>query len=280
MKVPYYFSILRYIHDPITQEFINVGVAVYSPAAKFVGALCSSRYGRISKTFAEVDGTHFRRQTDYIQARIDEFGERLEQELNLSSIPKSIEQITASVLPPDDSSFQFSSPGGGISADLNATLGELSERYVEKYARVADRVSRSEDDVWRSFRQPLESRKVLSHLKPHTIAGSVYEQDFDYAWKNQQWHTLQPLSFDLADGGNILDKANTWLGRAQSLADAPEKFKLYFLLGAPSNTKLRKAFEKAQNILDKMEVEHDFVKEDAAEDFAEDLREKIEAHGK
>jgi len=33
VRTPYTFSILRYVHDPVTQEFINIGVAVYSREA-------------------------------------------------------------------------------------------------------------------------------------------------------------------------------------------------------------------------------------------------------
>jgi hypothetical protein len=29
MKTPYSFSVLRYIHDVVTGEFINVGVALF-----------------------------------------------------------------------------------------------------------------------------------------------------------------------------------------------------------------------------------------------------------
>ena len=44
MKVAYSFSVLRYIHDPVTQEFVNIGVAVFS-AATFVA---SPLWGRMS----------------------------------------------------------------------------------------------------------------------------------------------------------------------------------------------------------------------------------------
>jgi len=36
MKTAYSYSVLRYIHDPVTQEFINIVVAVYSAGAKNV----------------------------------------------------------------------------------------------------------------------------------------------------------------------------------------------------------------------------------------------------
>ena len=32
MKEKFYFSLLRYVYDPLTQEFVNIGVVLYSPA--------------------------------------------------------------------------------------------------------------------------------------------------------------------------------------------------------------------------------------------------------
>ena len=30
MKTAYTFSVLRYVHDPVTAEFVNIGVALYA----------------------------------------------------------------------------------------------------------------------------------------------------------------------------------------------------------------------------------------------------------
>jgi hypothetical protein len=81
MRIAYSFSVLRYVHDPVTQEFANVGVALYAPQAKYLSAICTPNYGRLSKIFDRIDGEHFRQVTRYLQARIEERGHRLESEL-------------------------------------------------------------------------------------------------------------------------------------------------------------------------------------------------------
>jgi hypothetical protein len=78
---------------------------------------------------------------------------------------------------------------------------------------------------------------------------------------------------------SIVDKANTWVGRITSLAQSEEKFKPYFLLGEPRESKLRSAFIKAQNILHKMPYDHDLVRETEAESFAEHLKAEVDKHG-
>ena len=47
MKTAYSYSVLRYMHDAVTQELINIGVAVYSPEGKFFDAICTTSYRRI-----------------------------------------------------------------------------------------------------------------------------------------------------------------------------------------------------------------------------------------
>jgi len=60
MKISYTFSTLRYIYDPVTLEFVNVGVVVYSQEARQMRARCTAQYGRISKLFASFDGVRLR----------------------------------------------------------------------------------------------------------------------------------------------------------------------------------------------------------------------------
>src|SRR6266478_959525 len=113
MKVAYSFSVLRYVHEPATQEFANIGVAVYSREARYVDAMCTTNYGRITRMFTRIDGNRFRQVTRYIQDRIQYFGETLPVQLPFEP-GSAIESLLSMVLPADDSAFQFSSAGVGI----------------------------------------------------------------------------------------------------------------------------------------------------------------------
>lgn len=278
MKIPYSFSILRYIHDIVSGEFVNVGVVLYAPKARFLSATCSSRYGRLSKVFSDINGDHFRQVSRFIQAKLEEEGERLVSELPFDKLPTSVVDFTARVLPIDDSSLQFSPEGYGLTENPQETLEQIYTRYVEKYYEKTERLSRSDEDVWKVYKKPLEERRILASLIPHQIIGNNYDYEFKYCWKNEQWHIHEPVSFDLLEASSITDKANTWVGRITSLVDGGELFKLNVLIGSPHDERLRSAFIKAQNIMHKMPCPHDFVKEDEAEDFAENLKKGIVAH--
>lgn len=66
MKTAYTFSVLRYVHDPVTAEFVNIGLALYAPTAKYLNAICTSHYQRLSTMFEPIDGEHFRQITRFI----------------------------------------------------------------------------------------------------------------------------------------------------------------------------------------------------------------------
>jgi hypothetical protein len=276
-KVPYSFSVLRYIHDPVTQEFANIGIAVWSKERNYLNARCEIHYARISKIFGNIDGDRFRQATRFIQDRVQSIGEDLQSSLPFES-DLTIERLLAMVLPLDDSAFQFSAAGVGLSNDLEETLSELFERFVEKYSVRVESSHRDDDEVWRVYREPLERHYVISRLSPKKIVSANFDYEFQHSWKNEKWHVYEPVSFDLLEATSILDKANRWLGRGMSLADSSEKFKMYLLLGEPQDRSLKSTFFKAQNILNKMPGKPELVKESEAEDFAEELAAEIKAH--
>jgi hypothetical protein len=279
MKTPYSFSILRYIHDAVTQEFVNIGVAVYSRETGFLRAQCATHYGRITHLFTKIDGARFRQLTTYIQEKIGEIGAHLPSALPFE--PRAaIEDLLAKVLPPDDSSIQFSHAGVGLSSDLEETLAQLFERYVDRYNASAEPVRRDED-VWRgTFKGPLERRHVTAYLSPKQIIAPDYGYEFQHAWKNGIWHLYEPVSFDLVDDGSIIEKANRWVGRATNLIESSDKFEIHLLLGEPSDRRLQSTFVKARNILNKMPGKKQLVRESEAEAFADEFEREIKQHEK
>lgn len=278
MKTTFTFTVLRYVHDIATGEFVNMGVALYAPEAKYVSAICSPRYGRLSKMFLDVNGDHLRSVMRYIQSRFEDHSLKLKNELAFDGQPKSIMEIAVAILPKDDSSLQWSEPNGGISEDPAATLEQLYTRLVERYEQRTQLPSREDDDIWRVFRKELETKQVLARLQPKKIIAKDYDYEFQHAWRNGTWNMYQPVSLDLVEAESILDKANRWLGRATNLKDSNEKFRLYMLVGEPRIEKLKPVYIKALNILHKMPVETDFVKEHEAAKFSQELAGEMAKH--
>jgi hypothetical protein len=279
MKKPYSFSILRYVHDPVTQEFVNIGVALFAREAGFLRVRCTTRYERITKMFAKIDGERFRQLVSYIEQRINAIGNKLPTALPFEP-GTAIEHLLNRVLPPDDSSVQFSHAGVGLAHDLEKTMMELFDRYVERYTQTSETARREDEDIWKVFREPLLRRQVAALLKPKRIYTPNFDYEFKHAWKNQIWHLYEPVSFDLTEGRHIVDKANRWLGRATTLHDSEENFQIHLLLGAPEDGQLQSSFVKAQHILEKIPTEKQFVQEGEAEAFAEEFEREVRHHEK
>ena len=277
-KQPYTYTVLRYVHDIGTGEFANVGVVLVSPAARFADAILRPTHGRLSKMFPGMDGDHFRRVVKHLQSRFDELSTRLREDMNLDGMPASAHELAHRVIAADDSSFQWSPMGSGLSADLSATLESIYQRMVEGYNDKAKAESRSDEVVWRTFKKGFEEKKVLSRLHPKTIAVADDEVAFSHAWKNHQWHCLETVSFDLMQPQSIKDKAHSWLGRMTSIREAPEEFRIYYLVGEPQHESSQRAFDQALNVLHKTPVPHEIVREHEAASFAGSMAAKMEKH--
>jgi len=150
-------------------------------------------------------------------------------------------------------------------------LGQFYVRLVEKYQQRAQVPSRTVDGVWKHYRKELEEKQILARLQSKRIIAKDYDYQFDHAWKNGHWSLLEPVSLDLQDADTILDKANRWLGRATNLKDSPELFRLLVLPGEPRIEKLRPAYAKALNILNKMPVKKELISEQEARKFTGEL---------
>jgi len=280
MKTTYSYAILRYVHDVLTGEFANVGVVLYAPGSKFLDAACLTTFGRLSNFFGRIEGERFRRSLSHIESAVRQAGERLKDQLPFEQQSSDALGWGYSIVPPDDSSLQFHPGGGGITANPAEELADLFRRYVLMYGQRAERPSRTDEDVLRTFKQKLSEKNLLRHLQTKKIRTENYEHEFPVAWKNGTWHTCEPVSFDLVEPASILEKANTWVGRATSLKDSDERFRLMLLVGEPrGDEKVQSAYLKARNILRKMPVQHQLIAESEASELARIIEQDLRAEG-
>jgi len=279
MKYPYSYVILRYVHDILSGERLNVGVVVYSADAGYLGASCRPTFLRLSHAFPGLRGEAFKSVSRHIQEHIDKLGETLKSQLSLEEKRRDITALVTSVLPKDESSFQWSEPGFGVSNDLSRTLEELYERLVSRYDEHANSEGRIDDDgVWRRYKRDLEQRRVLKYLKPKRINAAGDEMEYPHAWKNGVWHCLQPVSFDLIRSEKIQEKAHRILGELTSVQDSGEPLKVYLLVGKPQSQAVMSSYERALTILKKATTDKEIVTEEHADAFVERFAREIEEH--
>jgi len=275
--ISYTYTVLRYVHDTTSGEFVNVGVALYAPEARYASAVCRSTYGRLNKVFPGINADHFKSLMRHVQARFEELGEQLATELPLEPV-KTVEELARRILPADDSALQWAPMGSGRTSDPANELERLFDRMVMSYEDKAGRERRTEDDVWRHFKRTLEARQLLHYFEPRKITVPDDEIAFEHTWRNGLLHCLEPLSFDLSSADSIKDKDHRWLGRITSIANAEEKFRLYLLVGQPQDEELSAAFDSALSILGKIPVEKVIVREEQGDELSERIAKEVTEH--
>lgn len=273
----YTYTVLRYVHDVTSGEFVNVGVALHAPQAHYLSALCRTTYGRLNKVFPGVNAEHFKALMRHIQNSFEERGERLSSEFQFTS-PSGVIEIAQSVLPKDDSSLQWSPSGSGRTDDPAQALEKLFNRMVMRYEDKQASNNRTDDDVWRHFKKDLEGQRILQYFQPKTISVQDDEIEFQHSWKNGKWHCLEPISFDMATADSIRDKAHRWMGQLASVQGATDRFKVYLLVGAPQQESLQPAFLRAMSMLKRIPGENEIVLEKDALDLAARIAGEVAEH--
>ena len=274
MRKPFSFGLVRYVHDPVGGEFLNVGVVVYSPAGGYLKARCTQRYGRLSCAFGDVPGQHVRSLMAHVERRVNRFGAEADDVGSLDTPMGVFERLFAI----DDSSLQFGEGGGGLTDDFDATLERLYERFVGQFEADAPR-RKADGDVWKESKAALRRAGVARYLTAHRVSSGTYSHTFDHAIKNGVWHALEPVSFDLASAAKVKDKANKWVGRTVSLEGGASDLKLYYLLGRPERAGVQESYEQAKDILHMSRIPHEIIEEDEVEDFAAHMKDLVEDHG-
>ena len=74
MSIDYTFSVIRYVHDVVTGEFVNVGVVLYAPAIPYARALCSANLDRVTCLFPDADTKDLRGIMKFIRDKVGECG--------------------------------------------------------------------------------------------------------------------------------------------------------------------------------------------------------------
>lgn len=279
IRIPYSYSVLRYVHDTVTGEFVNVGLVMFSPEGEFLHFKTKATLGRVTSMFPSLKTSAFKALMGALKKRFSVIEAEATAGLSICEKKSRLDEVLLDALPKDDSSLVWSPISTGVSADLTASFDKVFSRHITKFDQKAHRKSRSDDDVWRQFRKDLEKRNLLNFFESKNIAGKDDEVEFPFAWKNGIWHCIEPISFDLAASESIREKAHRWLGQITSVTDSSEKFKVYLVLAKPQQPSLAAAFEKAVSILEKVPVPSEIYIDSEMDRLAEKLQKQVGQHG-
>ena len=271
----YTYIMLRYRHDPLAGEVVNVGVVLHCASAGFLGVRVRRTIGRLTKMYRDLKRPQFISGLNSVDRGI----KRLSQldGLGITADDGNAERYAKLVLPHDDSSLIWSTMGSGVTRDPTLTLEKLYHRFVELHDERA-KSGRDDAAVWQPVRERLTERNIADRLQPKTIISPIDQVEFEHAWKNGAWHCYQPLSFDLASGDSIRTKAAQWSGHMTGLSKANESVKPYFIVGSPSNGALDDDYHRAIDLLRASALDPAVFEETQIDALIELIQDEIDAH--
>lgn len=241
----YSYTVLRYHHDPITGEFINIGVLIVSDSG-YANIKCRKSLSRISNVFKGFNASDLRSKIKYLKNRLQnkDFGMLVDSFSDART-------LGLSAIPADDSSLQWSPLGGGITKDPERTLDVIFDRFVMRYDEKPQSAGRTDEDIWRTVKGELQRRRLDNLFELKIISTSDDKVQFNHVWKNGIYHCVEPISFDLSSEDGIREKAYKWLGRMTNIQSAKSEFKLYVVTAAPKDDNLTDAYKIARAALKK-----------------------------
>ncbi|MGB1249298.1 MAG: DUF3037 domain-containing protein [Candidatus Promineifilaceae bacterium] len=282
-KTLFEYTVLRYVHDPMTQEFLNIGVVVYSATESILLGKLNHLYGRLSDAFTSLNARQHGRLIRSIDRQISTVHRKLQQSTGLlPTNNRPLSMLLPDIFPDDDSSIQFSQIGAGLTKNLKKQLDFLFTRMVMRYAEKDTQPTRNNDDVWRlSYRNAFRSANVLDKMYPLEISPYPNSRPytFDRAWRNEVHRPYEALSFDLVQKDSIRNKAELWIARAKKFENNEEMGFITLLLGAPRRDALIDEYNYARDDLLALTKNVAIVEEDKAESFALTVVEEMRQHG-
>lgn len=276
-KRPYSYTVLRYVHDVVSGEALNVGIVMHVPSSRLVKYQTRKTITRLKQVFPDLDRKTFTDSMKAVDRGLAKASKSAKGEPLLGS-ESDARSYAIRALPNDDSALQWSPVGSGITENPERTFERLYDRYVARYDKHHDH-RRSDEEVWRPVRDKLFERGVKVAFEPKVVASAQDQIEFKRAWKNGQWHAYEPLSLDLANADGIKDKARRWRGHLSAVAEgSKDEIELHFLLGRPQNPALIPAYESAREILAHAEFNPEVYDEDDLDSFVSSIEDEVRAY--
>lgn len=118
-RIGYTYAVLRYVHDVVAGEFINVGVVVFAPRDGFALMRITPSLFRVSQAFSNVNTSTLKKHLNAIKAAVE-----------AKKSCSDLSSILQSALPDDSNSLRWSDVGAGVARSAEQALTELFERLV------------------------------------------------------------------------------------------------------------------------------------------------------
>jgi len=281
-KIKYQYQLLRYKHDRVTDEFVNVGLVIYSAEQHYLKCQVISKYTRVSSFFNhKSDSSSLTKALKQLEVSINQTGAELQSLFRPEPSFVSITEITSHILPKDDNALYFTEEQSGLDYNLDGAFHDLYQRFIDYYT-IPKNIQKitSDKDVWsKYYKRYFDSLGISGKLKEHKVVTNTDKFTFEKSWKNGNWHCFQTLALSSNDLNKVKDKLYKWSGILDNLEEVQEPLDLFFLTtqgGQEQEIHHFIDFNIKRHQTDKLRIT--LVTEGEAEAFAKQLQQEIVKH--
>lgn len=275
------YSILRYTHSQLLGESLNVGLLFAFEGKRdlhfFIGNL-----QRLRTVYPDFDTSYVQLAAKGITAKLRDI--KMEP-LFLSDY--NLKELLIKVLLPEDSTaLQFSdifeavNGFGSVDAAIEAfTRVLLPEPNVRK-----EETRHNESFILNRYTELITEKNIrIEHRmrRNHPIQIKGVKLNFELSWKNGIVHLIKPLSFDLREGQDILNKSAQYVGYLNLLSDYAQlnQYSFDLLIGKPQDIHLLGSYEDALYNLERSPAPKSLVTEEKLEEYSEETVTELEKKG-
>ncbi|MES2331730.1 MAG: DUF3037 domain-containing protein [Bacteroidota bacterium] len=234
----YQYQILRYLPDKVNGEFINLGVVVYDASDAKLTGLFYKKTTRLHSFFPDANAKFVVKTIKFLESAIERIAADLKKPISFEQYD-SLNEITAQVLPKDDSALFFTAVNKALDVDITTFSKDLYSRIVLRNIQDEDSDTMLDKEVWKKvYKSYFDKYELTKELHPAKIKTHLDEWNFERTCQNGALHCFESVSFELSNADYIKKKVYTWAGRVEELKTAKQEIHLYLLSVLPEERKL------------------------------------------
>jgi hypothetical protein len=254
-KIACQYAIVRFLPFVETGEFANVGIVLMAANQHFFGyKLETSRYGRITRFFEELDAKVYRGTIRNLREELERItgllkGHGFDNRLKSNDV-EFANAVFKEIVRARETIVRFSEVRKIVTADPKETLKELFEFYVERNFVTK---KYQEEIMEQSVRNLLLKAHLGERFVKTAVGDEEYHANFPFVEQmgNKPVKIIKPLHLAHEDSTKILDHGGAWLFRINELKKRnllPRK--VLFAVSEPDNDgKRQKACQDIEDSL-------------------------------
>lgn len=275
---PYQYSVLRYVNNLSSGEFVNVGLLMWMPYDCKMTYRINHRYRRVSEFFYPFDSSGYQQMIYRIKQRCLQVQKEVnEDNYNLFvKKPTRILEILDRIVTEDSTCFQWSEIGSGGVSNPTVRFEQLVQELIERHEKHVDRERQTETKILQAVTNRIEAYGLKRHVKEDVdIISRNYSYTFSLGWDNHIPQVLEPITFDYVNASDVVEKAITWSGRLTNLANNAE-FELTGVVAPPANNTWPSEYKRALDILREAPKVRELISEADFDDFIPKIKKDME----